>query len=65
VAQPPAQPIDGPNARVDQMNVVPQMAEAILIAVREHHGSQGEAYDKKGQRLQTVEVGQVVLLTRR
>jgi len=24
VAQPPAQPIDGPNARVPQMNVVPQ-----------------------------------------
>src|SRR6516162_10456186 len=34
VAQPPAQPIDGPNARVDQMNVVPQSGSALFSSLK-------------------------------
>src|SRR5215469_8384242 len=34
VAQPPAQPSHGPNARVDQMNVVPQSGSALLSSLK-------------------------------
>ena len=34
VAQPPAQPIDGPNARVPQMNVVPQSGSALFSSLK-------------------------------
>src|SRR6266481_8130845 len=34
VAQPPAQPIAGPNALVDQMNVAPQSGSALLSSLK-------------------------------
>src|ERR1700756_3126468 len=34
VAQPPAQPSAGPNARVDQMNVVPQSGSALFSSLK-------------------------------
>src|ERR1700704_5195919 len=34
VAQPPAQPVDGPNARVPQMNVVPQSGSALFSSLK-------------------------------
>ena len=34
VAQPPAQPIAGPNARVPQMNVVPQSGSALFSSLK-------------------------------
>ena len=34
VAQPPAQPTAGPNARVPQMNVVPQSGSALFSSLK-------------------------------
>ncbi len=33
IAQPPAQPVFGPNARVAQVNVVPQSGSALFISL--------------------------------
>ena len=33
MAQPPAQPVFGPNARVPQVNVVPQSGSALFISL--------------------------------
>ena len=49
----------------DELYVVVKSAEDFLISVADHDGAQGETHDEQCQRLQTIEVAQVVSSGRR
>ena len=44
----------------DDLNVVVKSTEDLLISVSDHHGAEGQAHDEKSERLQAIEVAQMV-----
>ena len=44
----------------DELNVVVKSTEDFLISVGDHHGAEGQAHDEQSERLQAIEVAQMV-----